>query len=383
MMRLLTLCLALAVAALATPRADADADLQKFLEQTLTAARDKNHLPAAAALVSINGKIEAEAALGVRALGRPDPVTTNDRWHIGSDTKAFTSTLMARLAEQGVLRLDDTMGKSFPAFTADMDPAYRNVTIAQLLSHTAGMPPLGDNKDLPELFAAIKGASDIKAARAAVARHYLSQPQASKPGEFEYSNLGYIIAGAIAEARTGKSWEDLISEHIFAPLGIKNASFGSPGTPGKTDQPWGHNETAPGVLVAADPATADVESGTPPVIGPAGTINIALKDWLLFAQDQLDGENGQGKLMGSRWYKRLHRPVTERQASGWGVLLGPDDVPLLLTHSGSNGFWLADIRIMPKHGIITLVVMNAGNEAANQAVVDIGKPLKDRLKPFD
>lgn len=102
-----------------------------------------------------------------------------------------------------------------------------------------------------------------------------------------------------------------------------------------------------------------------------------------FAQDHLDGVHGRGKLLKAETYRKLHAPVSENYALGWGVMLGPDAVPLLLTHSGSNGFWLADIRIMPKHDMIFLVVMNAGHEAANQAIVDIGKPLKDRLKPFD
>ena len=80
--------------------AQADAPLQTFLDQTLTAARDKAHLPAVAALIQIDGKIAAEAALGVRALGRSEGVTTADRWHIGSDTKALTSTMIARLVEK-------------------------------------------------------------------------------------------------------------------------------------------------------------------------------------------------------------------------------------------------------------------------------------------
>lgn len=94
--------------------AHADAALQAFLEQTLAAARDKDHLPAVAALIQIDGKIAAEAALGVRALGHPEPVTIGDRWHIGSDTKAFTSTLIARLVEQRVMRFGDTLAASFP-----------------------------------------------------------------------------------------------------------------------------------------------------------------------------------------------------------------------------------------------------------------------------
>lgn len=372
--------LALASAIFAIPSSRADDALQAFLKQTLAAVQQKDQLPAAAALVQINGKIEAEAAVGVRALGHAELATTNDRWHIGSDTKAFTSTLIARLVEQNVMQFEDTLASSFPAFAKDMNPAYRNVTLAQLLTHTSGLPPLTDDKDLPPFLAAIATAKDVRGQRTAIARTYLTQPPASNAGEYEYSNLGYIIAGAIAEARTGKAWEDLIREQIFKPLGIKNAGFGVPGSPGKTDQPWGHNEIG-GKLVPLDPANPDGDN--PAALGPAGTINIALKDWLLFAQDHLDGVHGHGKLLKAETYRKLHSPVTEKYAFGWGSKLGPDGTPLLLTHSGSNGFWLADIRIMPKHDMIFLVVTNAGNEAANQAIQDIGKPLKDRLKPFD
>lgn len=136
-----------------------------------------------------------------------------------------------------------------------------------------------------------------------------------------------------------------------------------------------------GKLLALDPA--DPDGDNPTALGPAGTINIALRDWLLFAKDHLDGVHGRGKLLKAETYRKLHTPVTGQYAFGWGALIGPEGKPLLLTHSGSNGFWLADIRIMPKHDMIFLVVTNAGNEAANQAIVDIGKPLKDRLKPFD
>ncbi len=368
------------IVSLTTSTGWADDDLQSFLEKTLSAARGKDHLPAVAAVIQIDGKIAAEAALGVRALGHSEKVTTNDRWHIGSDTKAFTATMIARLVERGVVHFDDTLTISFPAFAEAMDPAYRKVTVLQLLSHTAGLPPLTNDKDLPPFLAVIKSAEGVKAQRQAIARKYLTMPPASKAGEFVYSNLGFIIAGAIAEAKTGKTWEDLICEQIFTPLGIKDAGFGTPGTSGKFDQPWGHEEKA-GKLVPLDPAGADADN--PPALGPAGTINITLKDWLLFAQDQLDGEHGHGKLLKPETYRKLHTPVTGNYALGWGAKLGDDGVPVLITHTGSNGNWLADIRIMPKHDMIFLVAMNSGDEAANAAIKDIGTPLKERLKPFE
>ncbi|MCJ7453169.1 MAG: beta-lactamase family protein [Steroidobacteraceae bacterium] len=360
--------------------AQADAGLQLVLEETLAAARERDQLPAVAALVQIDGRIEAEAALGVRALGHPEKVTLDDRWHIGSDTKAFTSTMIARLVERHVMSFDDTLATAFPSLAQDMDPAYRNVTVTQLLSHTAGLPALTDDKELPEFLAVIQTVEGVREQRAAIARNYLTTPPASKSGEFAYSNLGFILAGAIAEARTGKTWEQLIRELVFEPLGIRNTGFGVPGNAGKVDEPWGHEEVA-GKLVPIDPARVDADN--PLALGPAGTINIALRDWVLFAQDQLDGAHGHGKLLKPETYQTLQTPVTGNYALGWGAKLGPDGVPLLLTHSGSNGFWVADIRIMPLHNMIFLTVTNAGNEAANEAVRDIRKPLNDRLKPFE
>jgi len=82
-------------------------------------------------------------------------------------------------------------------------------------------------------------------------------------------------------------------------------------------------------------------------------------------------------------YRKLHTPVTGNYALGWGVKLGATGIPEIITHSGSNGYWLADIRILPKHDMIFLTVTNAGNEAANELIKDVGTPLKDRLKPLE
>ncbi|WP_226648649.1 serine hydrolase domain-containing protein [Microbulbifer variabilis] len=357
----------------------ADQALQTFLEQTLTTARNKNDLPAVAALIQIDGKTAAIAADGFRAHGHMEPATIDDRWHIGSNTKALTATMIARLVEQGVMRFEDTLADSFPAFAKNMDPAYRNITITQLLSHTAGLPSLTDDKEFPQFEELIESAPSIRAQRIAVARSYLAMPPTSATGSFKYSNLGYVIAGAIAEARTGKTWEDLIKEQIFTPLGIKNAGFAAPGSSGNLDQPRGHKKTWWGKLVPLDPA--DIQSDNPQALGPAGTVNISLKDWVLFAEDQLNGVHGRGKLLKSETYRKLHSPVDGNYALGWGAVYDPE--LLLLTHSGSNRYWLTDARIMPKHNIIFLIAMNSADDTAKKTMKDIGKLLMERLKPFE
>ena len=111
-------------------------------------------------------------------------------------------------------------------------------------------------------------------------------------------------------------------------------------------------------------------------MGPAGRINITLRDWARFAEDQLQGELGHGKLLKPETYRLLHTPVADHYAFGWGVLLDRHGAPSLLTHLGSNGYWLAVIRIWPKEGVVQLIAMNAGNKAANDAMEEVRKSLQ-------
>jgi len=94
-------------------------------------------------------------------------------------------------------------------------------------------------------------------------------------------------------------------------------------------------------------------------------------------------QHGRGKLLKAETYRKLHTPVTGNYALGWGAKLDDAGVPLVITHNGSNGHWVAEVRIMPKHDIIILLATNSGTDGANQAMKEIRQPLRDRLKPFD
>lgn len=357
--------------------ARADTELQPYLEHALGWIRNRDHNPAIAALIQIDGTVAAEAVIGDRALGHPESVTLDDRWHIGSDTKAFTATLIGTLVDRRVLAWDDTLATSLPALAKTMHPAYRRITIRQLLSHTAGLPPLANTKtELPTALTVVKSVRGVSAQRMALARYYLSRPPASAAATFHYSNLGYIIAGAIAEAHTGETWESLIRERVFNPLGICDVGFGPPGHSGKYDQPLGHGEISG--REPLDPA--DPGSDNPVWIGPAGTINISLKAWAVFAQDQLDGALGHGRLLQPATYKVLQTPVAENYAMGWGAWLDPDGTPKILMHEGSNGYWIAAISVYPKQRTFILVTTNFGGDVAKRSIEDLSAGLADHLK---
>src|SRR2546430_10229294 len=105
----------------------------------LATQRESNGLPAIAAGVMKEGRLLALGAAGVRKAGTDAVVTRDDKFHIGSDTKAMTATLAAMLVGEGKLRWNQTLSEVFPERAAKMDAGYRPVTLEMLLTHRAGM----------------------------------------------------------------------------------------------------------------------------------------------------------------------------------------------------------------------------------------------------
>src|SRR5262245_17077866 len=101
--------LLVAAALFAAPPARA----QVSLDETLTPYLEKYQLPALAAAVVKDGKIIAVGAVGTRRVGTKNPVTVDDRFHLGSDTKAMTALLAAMLVEEGKLKWSTTVGEAF------------------------------------------------------------------------------------------------------------------------------------------------------------------------------------------------------------------------------------------------------------------------------
>ena len=145
----------------------------------------------------------------------------------------------------------------------------------------------------------------------------LSRKPAAKPGtKFQYSNIGYAIAGAMCERVTGKTWEDLMRERLFNPLGMTTAGFGPPGTAAKVDQPWGH--LASGAKLKPIPPGRKADN--PAVIGPAGTVHCSLADWAKFAAASLPHDANHKSLVSAATLRKLHTPLAgEDYAFGWLV----------------------------------------------------------------
>ncbi|RAI56192.1 serine hydrolase domain-containing protein [Roseicella frigidaeris] len=375
--------LTLAAAGPAVALPEGAASLDPLLAPMLAEYR----LPALAAALVREGKLLGAGAVGTRCWGREAPVRLDDAFHIGSDTKAMTSLLLAMLVEQGRLRWDTTLGEGLPDLAAGMDPGLAGVTLTQLLSHTSGLP--SDN----EVFERLLGQSYLQPGNLDSLRHWLvqawgRQPLAAPPGSrFAYSNLGYVMAGAIAERATGRSWEELVAERIFDPLGLATAGFGPAARLGRVDAPLGHRwrqEAAP------EPMLAGPNSDNPLVIGPAGTVHLSILDFAAWAAwHAAEGRRGP-PLVTPETLRLLHRPVidlpprpdaapgtpaTGGYALGWGRLAQPWSREPFLQHAGSNTLNLALVMLQPRHDFAMVMATNIGGERADAALKALAEAL--------
>jgi CubicO group peptidase (beta-lactamase class C family) len=340
--------------------------------QALKPIRQKFNVPAMAAAVVTSDGIKFAGAVGVRKRGSEVPVGLDDLWHLGSDTKAMTSTLIARLVERGQLRWDSTLAEIFPDLAPQMNPEFQKVTLLQLLSHRAGLP---ENLDL----AAYSG-DDVQAVRLRAVREYLARKPEAKPGSsFAYSNLGDIVAGAIVEKVTGQPWERAITDEVFKPLQMNSAGFGGTGTPGQIDQPWPHTDD--GQPTAENGPDMD----NPPVMGPAGRVHCSIQDWARFVQDQLRGARGEPALLKPKTYPKLQTPpFGDDYALGWIVAQRGWGGGTVLNHGGDNTMNFANVWVAPKKNFAILVCVNQSGDtafrASDEAVGDLIKLLQSRPK---
>ena len=338
------------------------ADPPKDVSALLAPIIEKHNLPGIAGAVVDGGKLVAFGTAGVRTRGKPEKIADDDRFHIGSDTKAMTAMLCGILVEEGKLRWDQTLGETFPKLKGKMNPAWHAVTLEQLLTHRGGAP--GDVE--PKLWGQLwqhKGSPGN--ARRVLLEGVTSKPPEAPPGtKHIYSNAGYAIAGHMAEMVTRTEWEDLMREKIFKPLGMTTAGFGAPGTRGKNDQPRGHQ--ANGTPVEPGPG-----SDNPVAIGPAGIVHCSLADWAKFIAANLP--SGKPQLVQPETLKKLHTPAPgePEYAMGWIIAKGqPWAGGPALMHAGSNTMWYAVAWLAPAKDFAFLVATNQANDAAcNEAVI--------------
>jgi CubicO group peptidase (beta-lactamase class C family) len=334
--------------------------------------REQKELVGLAAMVSVDGKVVASAVDGERRSGSGVPVEMGDRWHLGGITTSITATMIARLIESGQLAWSTTVGDCFP--DAPIDENWKSVTFQELLTQTSGAPPLF-SADV-HLKRPALGPECTSARREEVLKVLANKPDFPPGEKYSYSNVGYTIAAAMVEAKTGTSWEDLVEREVFEPLALTGAGFGPPKSPDDTlPEPRGHRFYLGAKIPVSD------ETDNTPIMGPAGSVHMSLSDLSTYATEHLRGQLGDGKLLSAETYQRLHAPKLNHYACGWIRKEPSKDIPdTVYWHNGSNTLWYALVAFIPEKKIVVAVTSNDGDiEKAETAAWEIVKASSEQF----
>ena len=187
-----------------------------------------HRLPGAVVVIGHGGKVVFHQAYGSRKLaGEPgldgspapaEPMTEDTIFDMASLTKPLaTATAVMQLYEQGMVQFDDPVQQYLPDFNTANDPQRAKVTVRMLLTHTSGETGDVELKDPWGLDEADKAEGIHRA---------LTTPLESGPGEgFRYSDINYILLGALIENITGEAEDVYVQEHVFAPLGMEETRY--------------------------------------------------------------------------------------------------------------------------------------------------------------
>ncbi|BDN83191.1 hypothetical protein YM3MPS_33790 [Mycobacterium pseudoshottsii] len=284
------------------------APVSRLINDAIAAER----LPGAVVVVGHGGKIVFHQAHGSRKLAGgqgldgvsapAEPMTEDTIFDIASLTKCLaTATAIMQLYEQGKVGFDDPVQNHLPGFNPASDPQRAQVTVRMLLTQTSGEPVDVGLQDAWGL-----DGTD----RAEGIHRALSTPLQSPPGrEFRYSDINYILLGALLEKIAGEAEDGYVAQHVFAPIGMQDSDF-LPAA--KACGP----HSVRGAAIGWAPAPA----GRPRAPCPAGTWDTALLSHI--APTALDEESGADPSRNPNFNRLLRGTVHDPTARRMGGVAG-------------------------------------------------------------
>lgn len=170
--------------------------------------------PGGVVMVIQNGEVVFQNGYGLADVENTVPVDTDTVFHLGSVGKQFTAMGVMILVEQGLVDFDEPIGTYLP----ELDWMDEGVTIRRLLNHTSGIMGYDDSDDL---YAALIDSAEMPTNDDLVQVLAENEDMLSEPGtEFNYSNTGYDILGAMIERVSGQKYPVFMQAYIFGPLGM-------------------------------------------------------------------------------------------------------------------------------------------------------------------
>ncbi|MEZ4586343.1 MAG: serine hydrolase [Gemmatimonadales bacterium] len=347
--------LLIAVLAIQDPLAGLDREVERVMAVTRT--------PGTAIGVLLGDRVLVSRGYGVRTVGRPEPVTEETVFAIGSATKSFTAAAVAMLVDEGALAWDDPARDRLAGLRLYDAYASAHLTIRDLLAHRSGLPRCdfwyGTRLSRAEVIRRIRFCVPVRELRTG----------------FGYQNLMYLVAGEIVAARSGRTWDAFLRERVFEPLGMTRT------TTTLVEDPDANLATPhavrDGVAVAVPWRRLDN-------VAPAGSINSTLEDMLGWARFQLSGGVAGGRRLLSDSVMREMRtaqiPIENEGFPQWadspllsyglGWFLWSHLGRLVVEHAGGIDGMSADVALVPDLGLGIVVLANTTESNLPPAVVN-------------
>lgn len=352
---ILTFCCAPAMAQLAPETAlQVDAIVNKVLADTGEASLS-------IAIVK-DGKLAYAQAYGAARLEPRVAATPDMRYKIGSNSKQFLAVAALKLAEEGKLSLDDKVARFFPQLTQ-----ARNITLRQLLSHTAGY---SDYYPIDYISPSLAGATTPDAIIARWGR----QPLDFAPGQrWEYSNTNYVIAGRMLEKASGQTLDALIRSRITDKLGMRSAID-------LNTSAWGEGEVTGygrNALAPLRPAQAEGRNW----VWGAGQLAMTASD---LARWDIALMNGTLLKPVSRAALVTEARLNNGLGTGYALGLQVDRTPdgrERWQHSGGMSGFISKNAMYPADGMALVVLSNGPGPATAAAMTQLEKLMLELPKP--
>jgi CubicO group peptidase (beta-lactamase class C family) len=308
-----------------------------------------------------DGKVVYAGGLGVRELGKPAPVDADTLFMIGSNTKALTTLLLARLVDAGRLGWDTPVTKLMPEFKLGDAETTRQVLVRHLVCACTGLP----RQDMEWIFefAHATPASELQLLGT-------FQPTTKFGETYQYSNLlaaagGFVAARVLSPGRElGAAYDDAMFANVFDPLGMSSTTFDfARARAGNHAAPYGR--TLDGAAAPVDPA---IDGAIIP-LRPAGGAWSSVNDLLRYVELELaGGVLPDGKRLVSEAALDARRApqvaIGADEAYGMGLHIDRTTGIEVVHHGGSLAGFKSDMIFLPDHGVGAVILTNsdAGQE---------------------
>jgi CubicO group peptidase (beta-lactamase class C family) len=329
------------------------AAMKAFLQTSM----DELGVPGAGFALIDHGKLVFVGGMGVRELGRPEPVGASTLFMIASNTKGMSTLLLARLVDAGKLAWDEPVTKVYPSFRLGSETTTRNVLMKNLVCACTGLP----RKDYDWIF----NTSRTTPASTTFTQLALTEPTSGFGEVFQYNNLMASAAGYIGghivhpDQALGAAYDAAMREQIFTPLGMNATTFDM-ATALASDHASPHGDDIDGKPAVA---SMDFNYSIEPY-RPAGGAWSSAADLIKYVQDEITQgvlPDGTRLVSSANLLARRAPNVSTGEDGEYGMGLETDHAwgVTVVHHGGSMAGFKSDIMLVPDAQVGAVILTNS------------------------